>query len=232
MIWFGQTARWQRLARTTRDKLPKDHPLREYYAEPPIDTRTPVRSLQCVALDLETTGLDSQTNHIISVGCVTVVDLAIVLKSAWSALVSPPDAIPESSAIIHRITDDRAAQGMTAAQLMPELLSHLRGRVLIAHHAKVEVSFLNALTQRLYGFPILIPVIDTLQLARRQLGRSGAAIPEGALRLANVREAFHLPTYQAHDALTDALACAELLIVLLSHLYPRQSARLKDVQMT
>jgi DNA polymerase-3 subunit epsilon len=56
-------------------------------------------------------------------------------------------------------------------------------------------------------------VVDTFELERRVVaGGWGAEPARGALRLWTARERRGLPVYRAHEALTDALACAELYL--------------------
>ncbi len=222
--WFGLDAKWRRVARRV-----EDNPLGYYYSAPLVDKRLPLEEIECVSMDFETTGLDIRRDHIISIGMVTINRMSISVGSAWRQLISTSQAIPEHSAIVHRITDDMAAKGRAVEDVLPQLLEKLRGRVLIAHHARVELGFLNELTTRIYGYPVIIPVIDTLQLAKRHLTRSHQVIQEGMLRLSSLRQQFHLPEYRTHDALSDALATAELFLILANRLYPN-GARLKDVR--
>ncbi|WP_454228235.1 hypothetical protein [Propioniciclava flava] len=51
----------------------------------------------------------------------------------------------------------------------------------------------------------------------------------GQLRLWAARERFGLPAYQAHDALTDALACAELYLAQVAELRSPRPLTLRDV---
>ena len=59
-------------------------------------------------------------------------------------------------------------------------------------------------------------MVDTEWLARRWHQRRGQAIATGQLRLASLRQRFNLPRYRAHDALSDALAAAELFCAQLA----------------
>ena len=54
--------------------------------------------------------------------------------------------------------------------------------------------------------------------ARVLRSHTGADLPPGALRLATARAHLGLPRYSAHEALTDALACAELYLAQVARL--------------
>lgn len=191
--------------------------------------RTPAEDVEFVALDLETTGLDAAKDHILSVGLVHVVGGGIVLGTAYHRVVRLAGDVPEASAIIHRITDDHAAAGHAIEEVMPPVLERLGGRVMLVHHAALERAFLDAVCRRLYGGRFIVPIVDTEHLARRRLERRHDGLKAGDLRLANLRERYGLPRYQAHNALSDALATAELFLALSADMAPNGGLRLGDV---
>ena len=90
--------------------------------------------------------------------------------------------------------------------------SKYRGRVLVFHNAVLDNAYLNRLSRTLYGAPLCLPTVCTLQLERRRLHRRDRAIKPGDLRLAACRARYGLPPYPSHNALWDALATAELLL--------------------
>ncbi len=197
-------------------------PLRDYLATPFVPRHTPCSAVGYVALDLETTGLDPQHDEILSVGLVCLDGLRIDLATACHWYVLPTRAIPEQSAVIHRITDDRAAQGEPISAVMARLLPLLAGRVLIAHHARIEQGFLAHGCRRLYGGEFIIPTVDTQLVEKRWLEQRMRPYSANDLRLAQLRNRYNLPRYRAHNALSDALACAELFIAQVAG---RDSAR-------
>ncbi len=192
-------------------------PLRDYLATPFPDRGGDYRQIEFVALDLETTGLDPANDEILSVGLVSLKAAQIDLSTAQHYLVSPDRAIPERSAVIHQITDDAAAHGDRLADVMPRVLARLCGRVMLAHHARIERQFLNAACLRLYGTGFLVPLADTEALLRRWLEQRNQSVSGRDLRLHALRARYGLPRYKAHNALTDALATAELFCAFIAH---------------
>lgn len=185
-------------------------PLRDYLATPFPDRAADYRGVRFVALDLETTGLDPRRDEILSIGMVDFRAGRIELGTAAHYLVSPTRAIPARSAVIHQITDDLAAQGQPLSDVLPPLLARLAGGVLLGHHIRVEREFLDVACRRLYGAPFLMPLADTEALIRRWLEQRNQPFAARDLRLHALRERYGLPRYKAHNALTDALATAEL----------------------
>ena len=204
-------------------------PLRDFYRVPFVSDSRDCRELRFVALDLETTGLDPGEDVILSMGLVEIQRLHITLSSARHVLLRPGRPIPERSAVIHRITDDQAAAGEELESVLPGLLALLAGKVLVVHHARLETRFLDRACQRLYGAGFLMPVIDTQRIARRGLERANRIIGPHDLRLAECRRLHGLPRYPLHNALSDALACAELFLVQLAQFDPDRPIRLKNL---
>lgn len=202
----------------------------DYYATPFPSRSANVGETEFLALDFETTGLDVGRDEILSVGMVVVARRQRVdLSTACHRVVVPTRAISQASAVIHRITDDRAGTGIPLREALDLVLGALKGRVLLAHHASVECGFLDAACKALYGVPFVAIVTDTEVLVRRSLERRQQSYRPGDLRLNAVRERYGLPRYRAHDALADALGAAEVLIAHVAHAGGADALRLRDV---
>ena len=194
-----------------------DCPLRDYLATPFPRPGLDYRRVQYVAVDLETTGLNARRDQILSIGWVLVDGNRIRLDSARHRLLRVTGEIPADSAVIHQITDDESARGMELSAALPELLTDLAGRVLIAHHARVELGFLGAACKRLWGKGLLVRTVDTQAVARRLLERRQIPFKGSDLRLHALCERYNLPRHGAHNALSDALSAAELFIAQAAH---------------
>lgn len=197
-------------------------PMRDYLSAPLAAKKSACREVDIVALDLETTGLDPKQDSILSYGLVHLRKMSILLKTSQHGVISVVKEIPEETAVIHQITDDVAASGKPLEEVLPGLLMELRGKVMLAHYARIEQNFINAACRELYGVPFVIRTIDTLVLARRLFEIRNHTIQHGNLRLFNLRPQYNLPQYKAHNALSDALATAELFLAMAAEIYPKQ----------
>jgi DNA polymerase III subunit epsilon len=196
-------------------------PLRDLAAAPPPPGTTPLSQVELLALDLETTGLDPRTDHVLSLGWVPVAGGQVLLADAREHRVRPPDGVDVgSSATIHGLTDDALAGAASLAEVLPLLLGALHGRVLLAHHAQVEVEFVGAATVSAYGARPPLTVVDTLALEHRLRADVNGEV-QGSLRLDAARRTYGLPRYASHHALTDAVAAAELLLAQVAELEQR-----------
>jgi DNA polymerase-3 subunit epsilon len=180
--------------------------LRRHRREAVPETGGPARLL---AIDLETTGLDPARDSVLAIGFVPVEDGEIVLAGARRIVVAGAHEVGDS-ATIHGLTDDDVAAGVPLTEALDETLAALDGRALLAHHAPIETIFLARScreTGRTWPEPA---VVDTMAAEARHHERWGHQAPPGALRLWAARDRFGLPAYKAHDALMDAIGCAEL----------------------
>ncbi|QGF22400.1 exonuclease domain-containing protein [Raineyella fluvialis] len=218
--------------RRTATALPEGS-LRTALTTPPPGARTPLADLPLLAVDMETTGLDPRHDRILSIGWVPIDGVVIRLGGAGQVLVSGEELGETGvgqSATVHGLTDDRLQQGVPLAVALERLLGALAGRVLLAHHAPLEVGFLVAACQRLWGVRTDPPVVDTMRLHRRVIAPGFDDEPRGDdLRLWNARARYGLPPSGAHDALDDALAAAELYLAQIAEL-GLESADLRAVR--
>lgn len=187
-----------------------------FHPRPPAGTpewKTPLAEAALLAVDVETTGLDAERDQLVSIGWVPVTNNIIELGGAgYVVLRGAPGFSVGSSATIHHLTDDDLAAGVAPAEALAQVMTALSGRMMLAHFAKMEQSFLSALHKRERGAGVYLPAVDTLAIERRHMERM-ATYPRGEdLRLARVRRRYGLPVYRNHNALTDALACAELYL--------------------
>lgn len=196
-------------------------PVSAYAATPPPDRDTPLADLALLALDFETSGFDPRRDHLLSVGYVPVDGRTITLGGARHYHVRPPAGSNGvgQSATIHGLTDDAVADGVDAVEALHDVATALAGRALLVHFAQVETTFLARICRAAYGVDLPLTVVDTMELARRMLpGGPFEDPPRGALRLWGARAAYGLPVYAAHNALLDALSCAELYLAQTSEL--------------
>ncbi len=201
-----------------------DPRLKQFYRAGCPDPNTPIDQAPLVALDLETTGLDSRRDVIVSVGVVPFTLTRIQSSKAKHWLVKPDKALTSTSVTFHRITHSDLEGAPTLNSLMDEILEALQGRLVVVHYHHIERNFLNAYARRILKEPLLFPVIDTMELEARLYRETRWAWltrifrrSETPIRLYESRLRYGLPPYNAHHALSDALATAELLQAEIAH---------------
>lgn len=203
--------------------------LRAYYQAGQVSAKTPLHQVPLLALDLETTGLNPAEHGIVSIGLVPLSAGRIQLSAAKQWFVRPRYALTASSVRVHQITDSVVAAAPDFAEILPEFLQAIAGKVLVVHCADIERQFLAAACRTRLGQGIIFPVIDTMVLEARlhrakplSLWQRWRGIQPVSIRLAASRARYGLPPYRPHHAVTDALASAELLQAQVAHRYDWQ----------
>jgi len=209
---FGLEWRRKRLLR----KMP-DSPLKTYLQTPLPPLDRDYRRVDYLSVDLELTGLDPKVDDILSIGFVPICDGRIQLGQAAHFLVRPRAPLKGETVCLHGLTDDQLAHADPLSVVLPKVLQALQGRVLLAHHVPIEFTFLNQACKAQYEQPLLVRTVDTLALEKQNREKRNQDLGGGVLRLAKVRDTYHLPRYQAHNALSDALATAELFLAQAAH---------------
>lgn len=179
-----------------------------------------------VALDFETTGLDAEHDEIISIGLVPFDLQRIRIREARHWLLKPRRELAEESVVIHGITHSDLEQAPDLLDVLPGLVEALAGRVVVVHYRYIEREFLAAALFRRLGEGIRFPVVDTMELEamihRKGLGNLVGRLigrRQTSIRLGDSRGRYNLPHYGQHNALTDAIATAELLQAQIMHRY-------------
>jgi len=175
------------------------------------------------ALDLETSGLDERTDRILSVGMVPIRAGAIRWGERYYSLVRPPDAtrLSESGIPAHHILPSELQGAPPIAEVLAEIDRRIAQGVLLLHFSSIDLVFLRRAFReagRRWPHPPTVDTVNLLgQLDRRRayLDPHAAALPTG---LSEARAQLGLPPHDAHHALSDALATAELMLALRSRL--------------
>lgn len=180
------------------------------------------RELEFLSVDLELNSLDPIEGDILSIGYIPIVAGHIVVGEGHHILVDDHGGVGDS-AVIHGIRDCDADEGVHLQEALAQLDKARQGRILLFHHAGLDLSFL-AKHQPVYRG---IPAIDTLLIEHKRRQRQNLPL-ENTLRLNQCRERYNLPVYNAHNALTDALATAELFLAQLAYLGGSSGVSLKE----
>ena len=166
-----------------------------------------------IAADLELTGLDSGSDHIIAIGWTLLDNGRIRMGSNEHLLISAERSVGRS-ATIHELTDTEVADGTDLEQGLETLFTAATGRVWVLHHAGLDIAFLQKACLRWAGVKPPFAVLDTMQIELNQRKRRDIPVKKGDLQLGSLRGHYHLPGYAGHDALVDAVATAELLLAM------------------
>jgi len=170
-----------------------------------------LKDLDFVVVDVEATGAKTPPNRLIELGAYRIRGGRIVDK--FLSLVNPEIPIPRFVATLTGISNDMVRDAPVFADVAPKWLDFVSDSVLVAHNAPFDTSFLNHEISRVYpGHRMVNPHLCTVRLSRR-------AMPDLANhRLDTIATHFSIPIASRHRAGSDALATAEIFILLLTEL--------------
>lgn len=164
-----------------------------------------------VVIDTETTGLNPKTDRIISIGLVEMENGRIGKSHEW--FFNPGNvAISPEALAVHGITAAFLEDKPPIKHRLPDILGLLHESIVGGHNVNFDISFLEEELRR-NRFPQLKDFIagvqDTMLMSRGKWPGKAASLDALCDRTGVSRN--HRVT---HGALTDALLCAETMIVM------------------
>ena len=188
----------------------------------------PIKQTPLLAVDLEMTGLDAKKDQIISIGLIPIINGQIKLNQGQHKLIRIEGSVGQS-ATIHGVLDKDLQQALPLKKAIQWFFKQAMGHILVAHHAPLDLSFLEQAILKTDTQGGRLLAIDTLKIEHQRLLRKQETIKEGELRLGSCRKRYHLPTYDAHNALIDALSCAELLLAQVSKMGGLEKVKVSEL---
>ncbi|MGN5129715.1 3'-5' exonuclease [Aeromonas hydrophila] len=219
--WLDPLAALERRRSRALNRLGHEPLVRSLLAHPFPTASADPWQLPMLVLDMETSGLNPAQDRILSMGWIPVVDGTLCLgQSCHHYLAS--EAVSAESSVIHHITPQALYGGLDEKEALSKLLEAMTGRLLVAHGAAIERRFFSALLARHCGIEheLPLPWLDTLALEKSLL--CNRLVQKGDFRLSEIRHRRGLPPYLAHNALADAVATGELLLVQMKEILAGQ----------
>lgn len=173
-----------------------------------------------IALDTETTGVDTATDRIVTATIVVRPAGGDPEVTTW--LADPGIDIPEAASDIHKITTEHAREhGRPPPDVVTEIAACLAGHwrpdvPLLGYNLVYDLSLLDAEMRRHLdrGLPILGPVVDGFVL-----DKAVDKYRRGSRKLVDACAHYQVPIGSAHDATEDALAAVRV-IWRIAHRHP------------
>ena len=166
--------------------------------------RTPLEGQRWVVIDCETSGLDARRDRLLSVGAVEVRDRSVCLENFLEGRIGQAEPSARENILIHGIGGDAQRGGRPLAEVIAELRAFVAGGVPVAFHAPFDAEVLERhglALRRWLDLATLAPALFP--------GRNAKLLDEWL-------EQFGIAARARHDALGDAFATAQLLLVVLA----------------
>ena len=162
-----------------------------------------------VAFDLETTGLKPREDKIIEIGAVLMQGKEELAR--FQTFVDPGCKLKMETSELTGITDDMLVGAPKLEEALSKFLEFVGDRVLVAHNADFDTSFIRAACQQL-GLPYNFTSVDTLVLSQNLMTNLNR------FKLDIVANALSLPEFNHHRAADDAVICGLIMVNFFSKL--------------
>lgn len=174
----------------------------------------------CVAVDLETTGLDVRRDSVLSLAAVPVEGRSVRLSQALSLTVRGATDFRIEAMRHHRLRPQDVAAGLEPDVALDAFLRHLGNRPILGYAIAFDVAVLDRMVEARYGFRLPNRVIELRDVYRYAWRLAHPEHAEPDLRYESIMAAAGVPVLGRHTALGDAVTTA-LAWVRLTRGLPR-----------
>lgn len=177
----------------------------------PVVSELPLHKQRFVVVDLETSGLNTLKDKILSIGAVTIEDSAIALGHQFSCTLRRQNLTVSESVLIHQIPPSEVAAGIRPEKALLSFMEYVGSSPLLAFHASFDQRMLVREMEDAFAYQLRHPFYDVAEIAP-------LLYPEHNMRnpgLDDWVEFFGLQVLQRHNASADAMVTAELMLILL-----------------
>ena len=177
----------------------------------PVVSELPLHKQRFVVVDLETSGLTTLKDKILSIGAVTIEDSAIALGHQFSCTLRRQNLTVSESVLIHQIPPSEVAAGIRPEKALLSFMEYVGSSPLLAFHASFDQRMLVREMEDAFAYQLRHPFYDVAEIAP-------LLYPEHNMRnpsLDDWVDFFGLQVLQRHNASADAMVTAELMLILL-----------------
>ena len=177
-----------------------------------------LRSQRWVVVDLETSGLNLNRDQVLSIGAVVIEDGAVDFSQLFERTLQRTDTKLNPSVLIHGLGPGAIAAGSDPAEALLDFMTFVGDSPLLAFHAPFDQHMLGRALKDSLDYRMAHSVLDVADLAP-------LLCPDVTLREAGLDDwlnHFKLQAGERHHASADALATAELMLILFSRARQQQ----------
>lgn len=164
-----------------------------------------------VVYDLETSGLNTATDSVLSIGAATISKNAIPLGNVFEEILGATADLNSESQLIHGLTLKDLADGSPPRAALLRFLQYSTNRIWVAYHAEFDRVMLQKAIDHWLGVTFDPRPFDVAELAPMLFPDKGPAYGP----LDHWLQVFGLTPRERHNALGDAMITAELMLIML-----------------
>jgi DNA polymerase-3 subunit epsilon len=186
--------------------------LAAWRALPAPDLTAPHRRTRYVVVDIEASGLDQKQDRLISIGAVAVNGGMIDMLDAFEVVVRQDEVSDNANILIHGIGASAQREGVDPAEALLDFLEYAGKAPLVAYHAFFDQGMIDAASKRHLGFRPEFAWHDLAWLLPELFSKR----IDGIVGLDTWLGQFQIGNYRRHNAVSDCLATAQLLQIVMS----------------
>ncbi len=172
----------------------------------------PLHNQRWVVVDLETSGLNLNRDQVLSIGAVVIEDGAVDFSQLFERTLHRTDTKLSPSVLIHGLGPSAIAAGSDPVEALLDFMAFVGDSPLLAFHAPFDQHMLGRALKDSLGYRLTHTFLDVAEIAP-------LLCPEAHIREAGLDDWIHhfnLQVGERHHASADALATAELMLILFS----------------
>ena len=202
--------------------IPKDDPLSKLYLchfEKRIPRKAPLRDLNFIVLDTETSGLDLKKDHLLSIAAIKIKNFEIDVASRFEAYFLHDNYIPDDSVKVHGILSNHLKSGTSEKEILLKFLEFIQNGIIVGHHIGFDLAMINKALRFHFDLQLKNKSLDTAVLAKRienTFDRGGK--PDS---LDTLCKRYNISLGKRHTASGDTFITALLFLKLLGRLERR-----------
>ncbi|MAS71549.1 MULTISPECIES: 3'-5' exonuclease [unclassified Leeuwenhoekiella] len=180
-----------------------------------------------IVFDTETTGIDKQTDRMLSLGAVELQGNSINLANSLELYVEQEVFSKEAVAIHGILKENSKYQKISEEEAVKQFLKYIGNSVLVGHHIGFDVGIINYSLKRLGAPKLKNRTIDTGVLFKRTVHLVNITNPDKVYSLDELCEELNIARTDRHKAIGDAYITALAFLKILNRL--KKPKRLKDL---
>lgn len=166
---------------------------------------------EIVAIDCETTGLDTKVAELVSIAAVRIKGDRVLTSDSLDLRLQRPDTLNGDSIKIHRLRGVDLRGGEALCDALEAFIEFVGNRPLLGWCVDYDLAVINRHLRPRFGFDLPNVCLDMAQLYMREMRRTRPQ-PEPPMRFEAVAKALDVPVMGRHTALGDAVTTALMYV--------------------
>ena len=182
-----------------------------------------IETTRFVVFDTETTGLNTDSDKIISIGAVSIVNNTIEVADSIELYLKQDDYHAETVEM-HGILKDGNLLKFSEDEAIEQFIVFIGNSVLVAHHAAFDIEMINAALEKVNLPKLKNKSIDTGILYKKLEGKK-----DSHFNLDILCDEFNIPKHDRHTASGDAFMTAILFLKIIAKLNKERTVHYSDL---